>query len=55
MLSTTRFEEEGDGCVVYVFIITERSRTKERKRNGVGVMKDKVLKIEDVKDPNTLG
>jgi hypothetical protein len=29
------------------------SSTKERKSDGVGVMKDKVLQIEDVKDPLT--
>ena len=33
-------------------IITEKMRTKERKWDGVGVMKDKDLKLEDVKDPS---
>ena len=36
------------------FIITEKARPKERKY-GVGVMKDKELKLEDVKAPRTLG
>ena len=38
-----------------MFIITEKTRGKERKWNGVGVMKDKEMKLEDVKDPHTLG
>ena len=38
-----------------LFIITEKERVKERKWDGVGVMKDKELKIEDVKSPHTLG
>ena len=33
----------------------EKARAKERKRDGVGVMKDKELKLEDVKAPHTLG
>ena len=32
-----------------LFIITEKARAKERKWDGVGVMKDKELKLEDVK------
>ncbi len=40
---------------VFVFIITEKARAKERKWNGVGVMKDKeMMKLEDVKDLHTL-
>ena len=38
-----------------LFIITEKARVKERKRDGVGVMKDKELNLEDVKVPHTLG
>ena len=38
-----------------LFIVTEKTRDTERKWYGVGVMKDKELKIEDVKDPHTLG
>jgi hypothetical protein len=39
-----------------LFIITEKTRGKSRKkRDGVGFMKDKVLKLEDVKTPHTLG
>ena len=38
-----------------MFFITEKSRVKERKWNGVGVMKDKEMKIENVKVPHTLG
>ena len=34
-----------------LFIITEKARAKERKWDGVGVMKDKELKLEDVKAP----
>ena len=30
-------------------------RDRERKCNGVGVLKDKDLKFEDVEDPHTLG
>ena len=37
-----------------MFITTEKARVKESKRNGVGVMKDKEMKLEDVKDPHTL-
>ena len=44
----------GEGGVFWLFIITEKSRVKERKWDGVGVMKDKELKSEDVKDPHTL-
>ena len=38
-----------------LFIITEKVRVKESKWDGVGVMKDKELKLEDVKTPQTLG
>jgi hypothetical protein len=38
-----------------LFIITEKARAKERKWDSVGVMKDKELKLEDVKVPDTLG
>ena len=34
---------------------TEKVRDQERKWDGVGVMKDKEMKIEDVKDRHTLG
>ena len=40
---------------VVLFIITEKGRGKERKWDGVGVMKDKEMKLEDVKVPHTLG
>ena len=33
----------------------EKTRDKERKCDGIGVMKDKELKLEDVKDPHTMG
>ncbi len=39
----------------FFIIITEKTRTTERKWDGVGVMKDKELKLEDVKTPHTLG
>ncbi len=35
-----------------LFIITEKARGKERKRDGVGVMKDKERNLEDVKTPS---
>jgi hypothetical protein len=35
--------------------ISEKARAKDRKCDGVGVMKDKELKLEDVKTPHTLG
>ena len=38
-----------------LYIITDKTRDKERKLDGVGVMKDKELKLEDVKVPHTLG
>ena len=38
-----------------MFIITEKARDRERKRGGVGVMKDKELKLEEVNVPHTLG
>jgi hypothetical protein len=38
-----------------LFIITEKARDRERKRGGVGVMKDKELKLEEVNVPHTLG
>jgi hypothetical protein len=41
--------------VFVLFIRTEKVRAKERKWDGVGVMKDKKLKLEDVKAPLTLG
>ncbi len=39
----------------FFIIITGKTRTTERKWDGVGVMKDKELKLEDVKTPHTLG
>ncbi len=33
----------------------EKSRDEERKWDGVSVLKDKELKLEDTKDPHTLG
>ena len=44
------------GCSVVrmvhcLFIITEKSRDRERKWDGVGVMKDKEMKLEEVKVP----
>ena len=41
--------------VEFLFIIMEKAKAKERKCDGVGVMKDKELKLEDVKAPHTLG
>ena len=41
-------------CQEKLFIITEKVRAKERKRYGVGVMKDKELKVEYVKVLHTL-
>ena len=41
--------------LLLLFIITEKARAKERKCDGVGVMKDKEMKLEDVKSPHTLG
>ena len=41
--------------VMLLFIVTERTRTRERKWDGVGVMKDKEMKLEEVKGPHTLG
>ena len=38
-----------------LFIITKKSIGKERKCDGVSVMKDKDVKVEDVKVPHTLG
>ena len=35
-----------------MFIIREKTRAKERKLDGVGVMKDKEMKFEDVKAPS---
>ena len=40
---------------VILFIITKKSRDKQRKWDFVGVMKDKELKLEDVKTSHTLG
>ena len=37
-----------------LFIITEKTRVRERKLDGVGVMKDKVMKLEEVQSPHTL-
>ena len=37
-----------------LFIITEKARSKERKWDGVGVMKDKEVKLEDAKTPHPL-
>jgi hypothetical protein len=36
-------------------MIREKVRARERRRKGVGVMKDKELKHEDVEAPHTLG
>ena len=38
-----------------LFIIKEKAKARERRWDGVGVMKDKKLKLEDVEDPHTLG
>ena len=40
--------------IIQLFIITEKARAKERKWDVVGVVKDKELKLEDVKAPHTL-
>ena len=43
-------------CVhMFLFIITEKARVTERKCDGLGVMKDKEMKVEDVKTSDTLG
>ncbi len=42
--------EKGEN--IMLFIITEKSRATERKWDGVGVMKDKERKLEDVKTPS---
>jgi hypothetical protein len=34
---------------------TEKARARERRRKDVGVMKDKELKLDDVKAPRTIG
>ncbi len=39
----------------FLFIITEKGRDRERKWDGVRVMKDKELNLEEVKVPHTLG
>ena len=44
------FEEGG---LDILFIITEKTRVKEKKCDGVGVMKDKEVKLHDVKTPHT--
>ena len=41
--------------IFILFIIMEKSRSKERTWDGAGVMKDKELKFKDVKVPHTLG
>ena len=38
-----------------LFITKEKTKDRERKWDGVGVMKDKNLKLEDVEVPHTLG
>ena len=38
-----------------LFIIKEKAKVRERRWDGVGVMKDKKLKLEDVEVPHTLG
>ena len=48
-------EKQTNEIIILLFIITEKTRVKERKWDGVGVMKDKELKLEDVKAPHTLG
>ena len=63
---TTRKNKEGPDCLnssstlfyilrtyVLFMIITEKSRNRERRWKGVGVMKDKELKVEDVKSPHS--
>ncbi len=44
-----------DCAKLFLFIITEKARAEVRKWDGVGVMKDKEMKLEDVKTPHTLG
>ena len=48
---------DGSKCLTYtgLFMKTKKTRGKERKWDGVGVMKDKDLKVEDDKDPHTMG
>ena len=41
--------------MLMLFMITEKTRCKERKWDGVGGMKDKEVNLEDVKAPHTLG
>ena len=38
-----------------MLIRTEKTRARERQSDGVGVMKDKELKLEDVEAPHTPG
>ena len=42
-------------CANFFVYVTEKSRANVRKCDGVGVMKDKEMKIEDVNPPHTLG
>ena len=41
--------------VVFLFIIKEKVKSRERRCDGVGVMKDKKMKLEDVETPHTIG
>ena len=41
--------------LIVCFIITEKARAREWKWEGVGVVKGKVLKLEDVEAPHALG
>ncbi len=43
-----------DFCRLF-FIRTEKARAREKKWDGVGIMKDKELKLEGVEAPHTLG
>jgi hypothetical protein len=52
VVSHLEVELYNQGCL---FIITEKARVRERKLDGVGVTKDKELKLEEVKAPRTLG
>ena len=39
----------------FQFIITDKSKTRRGRREGVDVMKEKELKLEEIEDSHTLG
>ena len=54
-LSSHTMETSVVCLILFLFIVTEKTRGKERKWGGVDVMKDKEVQIEDVKVQHTLG